>query len=318
VIAAISSFGQAIHHSNPQPLVCTAGPLNPIAGGPYYYSATLAPDQGSAYWYATTSTQFINNGNRVATPETSAGNFILADSNYMDNNAGDGSPTKTKITWNAVGLNTVTPATPLFVVVDYTAPASTGCANNMKVYPITPQNGFIVDIYNLNASFVPQTFGTTLSSCYSNIKSATYSGGAIVTDYGTNYLYFEVVAANFSSTWTPTLAISGLATGQTATIEWDYDTQFLNPQASGTPVTTNVTNTSTGVSIFVRVTVNNSTYEGLSNTDIVLTANGLSNGLPDVVNTDCAQVADDDDQSTQRLLARPTVTSVPAGTFITN
>jgi hypothetical protein len=318
VIAAISSFGQAIHHSNPQPLVCTTGPLNPIAGVPYDYSATLNPDQGSAYWYATTSTTFINNGTRVATEEVVGGSFVKAATNYRDATAGDGSPSTTQITWDAAGLNTVTPAAPLFVVVDYTAPASTGCANNMKVYPIVPTNGFIVDIYNLNASFVPQTFGTTLSSCYSNIKSATYSGGAIVTDYGTNYLYYEVVAANFSSSWTPTLAISGLQTGQTGTVEWAYDNTFSTVYASGDPVNTLVTNTSTGVSIFVRVTVNNGTYEGLSNTSIVFTANGVSNGKPDVINTDCTQTSLTDDQSTQTLQARPTVTSVPAGTFITN
>lgn len=316
MIAAISSFGQAIHHSDPQPLVCTSGPLNPIAGVPYDYSATINPDQGSAYWYATTSTTFITGGVRVATEEIIGESFVTAATNYRENTAGDESPTTTQITWNAAGLNTVTPAAPLFVVVDYTAPASTGCANNMKVYPITPTNGFTVDIYNLNASFTPQAFGTTLSSCYSNIKSAEYSGGAIVTDYGTNYLYYEVVAANFSSSWTPTLEVSGLQAGQTATIEWDYDNNFSNPQSSGDPVNTLVTNTSTGVSIFVRVTLNNGTYEGLTNTSIVLTANGVSNGLPDVVNTNCNLVEDDDDQSTQILQARPTVVS-PSNGFVT-
>jgi hypothetical protein len=317
IFATAGVFGQAIHHSNPQPLVCTTGPLNPLAGVPYDYTATINPAAGSAYWYATTSTTFITAGVRTAVEQAVNGTFVTAATNYRDATIGATSPTTTNITWNAAGLNTVTPAAPLFLVIDYTAPgAPAGCANNMKVYPIVPTNGFIVDIYNLDPAFVPQAWNTPLSSCVSNIAGASYSGGAIVTDYGTNTLYFEVVAANFSASWTPTLAVTGLNPGQTATVEWAYDNTFSTVYASGDLVNTLETNTSTGVSIFVRVTVQNGTYEGLAPTNIVLTANGVSNLKPDVTNTDCTVNSLTDDQSTQILLARPTVIS-PSGSFIT-
>jgi hypothetical protein len=122
IFAVTFSFGQSVHHSNPQALTCTAGPLNPIAGVPYNYTATLAPDQGTAYWYATQSTTFITNGVRSATEQTIGGSFVSAATNYQTATAGAASPNTSTITWNAVGLNTVTPANPLFVVIDYTAP----------------------------------------------------------------------------------------------------------------------------------------------------------------------------------------------------
>ena len=248
--------------------------------------------------------------------EAEGGDFVTAATNYQDATVGDASPSTTNIIWNATGLNTVTPLAPLFLVIDYSAPAVGGCANNMKVYPIVPQNGFTVDIYNLDQNKANPVFNTSLDVCSSNIKGASYNGTAIVTDYGTNYLYYEVVAANFSGSWTPTMAVSGLDASQSYLIEWSYDNTFATIQTGD--VTTLATNTSNGVSIFVRVTVNNSTFEGLADKNVVLTVNGESNSKPDVTNTDCTASSATDDQATQKLLARPTVTSVPASTFITN
>lgn len=313
-ISFSTAYGQAIHHTNPQPLSCTSGPLNPIAGVPYDYSATLAPAGGSAYWYATTSTTFIAGSARTATEEAVGGSFIATATNYRDGSAAAVSPSTTNITWNAAGLSTINAAAPLFLVVDYTA-AATSCANNMKVYQILPQNGFIVDIYNLDQSKANPVFNTDVPSCVSDIAGATYSGGAIVTDYGKNYLYFEVVAANFNSKWTPSFAVAGLQPGQTSVIEWSYDNAFATIETGD--VITALTNTSTGVSIFVRVTVSNGTYEGLSDTPVALTVNGVSDALPDVTNTDCALNTLTDDQAIQTIKARPRVTGTTGTGFIT-
>jgi len=314
-ISFSTAYGQAIHHTDPQPLSCTTGPLNPVAGVPYDYSATLAPAGGNAYWYATTSQTFIAGSARTATEQTVGGTFVAAATNYQVATPGAASPTTTNITWNAAGLNTITPANPLFLVVDYTADPLTSCANNMKVYQILPQNGFIVDIYNLDQSKANPVFATDVPSCVSKIAGATYTGGAIVTDYGTNYLYYEVVAANFNATWTPSFAVSGLHPGQSSVIEWSYDNTFSTIESGN--VNTALTNTSNGVSIFVRVTVQNGTYEGLSDTPVTLTVNGQSNGLPDVTNTDCTLNSLTDDLAIQTIKARPTIIGTTGTGFVT-
>jgi len=314
-IGTTMTYGQAIHHSAiPDPLVCANGPLTPFAGVPYDYSAILSPASGSAYWYATTATSFIAGGVRTTSIEAQGGTFVNVATNYQNAVIGAATPTTTNITWNAAGLKTVDATHPLFVVVDYTAPAA-GCANNMKVFQIIPKNGFIVDIYNLDQAKINPVWNTPFSTCVSSIASATYTGGAIVTNYGTNFLYFEVVAANFNAKWTPAFSVSGTQAGQTSVIEWSYDNTFSTIQTGD--VLTSLTNTSPGVSIFVRVTVNNGTYEGLTDTPVTLTVNGTSDGLADVTNSDCALTSLTDDQAIQTLKARPTVTAAPAtGLFV--
>ncbi len=304
----------SVHYTDPQKLICTSGPLTPFAGVPYDYSALLNPAAGSAYWYATTSTTFIAGSSRTAVEQAKGGAFIADATNYQNAALGATSPSTANITWNGTGLSTVNATNPLFVVVDYTAPAA-GCANNMKVYQIIPKNGFTVDIYNANQAKVTTAWNTDYSTCVSDIASATYSGGAIVTNYGKNYLYFEVVAANFSTKWTPSFSVSGTQAGQLApVIEWSYDNTFATIQTGD--VNTLLTNTSAGVSIFVRVTIDNGTFEGLTDTAITLTVNGVSDGLPDITNTDCLVTSLTDDQAKQILKARPTVTAA-TGAFVT-
>lgn len=310
-ISFSTAYGQAVHNTAPTPLSCTSGPLNPIAGVPYDYSATFNPTGGTSYWYATTATTFITPSGRTTTQEAVGGSFVTAATNYhADAIVPVAGSSTTNITWNAAGLSTVTPTAPLFVVVDYTGSA---CANNMKVYKIEPLNGFTVDVFNSDATLSTPVL-TTTSTCVSNIAGASYDGTKIVTDYGKNILYFEVVAANFSGSWTPNLVVDGLQGDQSATIEYAYDKGFTNMVTGD--VTTSETNTSNGVSIYVKVTVKNNTYEGLSDTPISLIVNGLSNGLADVTNTDCAKNSLTDDVAVQTLNARPKVTAA-TGAFVT-
>lgn len=318
VVITNTTFGQtATHHENPLPLTCSSGPLNPIAGNPYNYAVTATPAGGSFQWWATTDQAFIaagtnNIGTRLTSPAllgTSTSYGVTSTVNNVD------------ITWSSATLADAV-ATPTFVVAQYDA----ACANNLKVYKITPTNGFTVDILNLNAAKVPvdivNPYTAPFSTCVSPIQSATYSGTAIVTDYGTNVLYYEVVAANFTGSWVPTFSFPTPAVGMTITAVWDYDTGFGTPHPlnNGDPVLTSVTNTSNGVSIFVRVTIQNGTYEGLADFSYPLYVNGIDAALqPDVPNSDCASAPSlIDDLATQTLLARPTVTAVPAtGTFVT-
>jgi len=334
-ISFSTSYGQnAIQGFAPRPLTCVAaGPLAPIAGVPYDYSALLNPAAGSAYWYATTSTSFMAAGARVAGIEAaSPGSVVAAATNYMNNALGATSPSTTNITWSSAGLFAATVASgadpKLFVVVEYTAPAA-GCANNMKVYPITPINAFTVDITNVNAG-VSSAYDALVEQCFDKIQSAVFTGGVIDYDFGTNILYFEVVAANFTGSFTPTFLLGGLGDTQTADIAWDVavgggyansiTTGTGNGTYAGSAVPTLLTNTSAGVSIYVKVTIHNDDFEGLLAEPITLAVDAVNfEGQIDVVNSDCSPVivADFVDVATQNLNPRPTVTEgVPTIPFI--
>ena len=317
VVIANTAIGQAVHHTDPLPLSCTSGPLNPIAGNPYNYGVTATPAGGNFQWWATTDQDFITAGANNSSTKLTTGSGAL-----LGTSASYGVTSTTNnvdITWSS-GTLAAAIATPTFVVAQYDAT----CANNLKVYKITPTNGFTVDILNMDATKTAMAYGTPFSTCVSPIESAKYVAGAIQTNYGTNILYFEVVAANFTGSWTPTFTFPTPATGMTITAVWDYDGTFTvgatHAVNNGDPVVTALTNTHDGVSIFVRVTIQNGSYEGLTDFAYPLAVNGTDAASnSDVPNSDCTlPPSATDDLATQTLLARPTVTAAPAtGTFVT-
>lgn len=335
-MVATSALGQtAVTGSAPQPTTCTDDPLHPIAGKPYDYSAILNPAGGNTYWYATKSTTFVTAGARTAVEIVDDGTTIQTGaSNYRTAGAGAASPTKTSVTWTSGGLKGVdATANPLFMVLEYKGPT---CSNNMKVLQILPKNAFTVDILNIkNNGLSPLAYGTNDTQCYADIASAKFVAPNMVYDYGVNKLYFEVVAANFTGSFTPSFKLSGLKTGQTALVEWTVDKTFAGGFSAlgaaqnattgtaldfaGAAVTTNVANTSLGVSVYVRVTVTNGLYEGLTDDNVSLAVEAVNSaGDADIDNATCAAPATPfEDVATQTLNMRPTVTSDPAtGAFV--
>jgi len=320
-ISFSTAFGQAVNNPtiSPTPLTCpTNDPLNPIAGRPYDYSATINPANGTTYWYATKSTTFTNAGARVATEIPADGVAILAGASiYMTSAANATTPTSTQVTWTSEGLAGVTAANPLFMVVEYAGPT---CSNNMKVMKIVPKVAFTVDITNLdhtNAATLP--YGTAENQCYSDVAGSSYdlANDNITIDYGTNVLYYEVIAANFTGSYAPTFQLTGLQGTQTADIDWDYvkNTYANNLVTAGTgtittpaaTVSTSATNTSNGVSIYVRVTVHNNGYEGLSTDAIDLAVDAVDASLNQDVEPDCTTILAYGDVASQSLNARPTI-----------
>ena len=336
LLAATTTFGQMIHGSAPLPLVgCTTDATHPLAGVPYNYSVIVNPTGGDFQWWATKDVDFIKTTAGVTTNNSgtklTVGTDLLATSVNYGIAGGASNAANTDITWSSATLVGTTVAAPTFVVVQYTG-VSPVCANNLKVYPILPVNGFTVDIKNMDQAKVPVALYTDpMAVCVSNIESAKYQGGAIVTNYGTNVLYFEVVAANFTGGYTPSFQLTGLAAGQTVTsLELAVATSFASPIATtltagvyspAAPITIDptVTNTTTGVSLYVRLTIANGTYENLTDEPIALAVNGTNvAGELDVVNTVCATQTPFEDIATQTLTRRPTVTAVAAtGAFVT-
>lgn len=277
-------WGQAQHNSNPRPMTCTTGPLNPVAGVPYDYSATLNPTGGSAYWFATTTINFITGSTLTAIQEAPGGNFVMpAPINYQIGALGATSPSTTTITWNSIGLSQVTPANPLFVVVNYTADPLTGCNNNLKVFRIEPVNAFMVNVLNLGGSY-----SAPVSSCYDTVFAASYdlTNSCMIYDYGTDTLKYEIVAANFTTSYTPSFRVDGIQAGTSVDVAWNYvpnsttatvlGTLVVDGIIAGTPVTTTLPNTSTGVSIYVFLIVHNQVHEGITNDPVTLAAAGLN------------------------------------------
>jgi|GEM_PF-1714141 len=329
-------FAQATGGSEPRPISCTTGPFNPIAGVPYDYSADVAPLGGNAYWYSTLSTTFMTNYGRVAAEEAIGGTYVAAATNYMTSAAVPANPTTTNITWTSQGLANVTvgPADPpeLFVVVEYEN-ADPNCANNMKVYPIRPINAFTVDILNIeDATLVPLAYDETDDQCTDGVLSAQWIAnpapeGSIDYDFGFDTLYFEVIAANFTDEFTPSFRLSGLVNDQTADIAYGVvlgtygvtvATDAPNGDYPGSAVTTTVTNTSLGVSIYVRVIVRNNDTE-LPNTGntVTLAVDAVNAaGQDDVLHTDCTINGAFADNAAQIVNPRPAITPVAPGVFL--
>jgi len=337
-MVATSAFAQisnAVTVSAPQAVSCTNDPLHPIAGKPYDYQAILNPTGGTTYWYATKSTNFVTAGVKDAVEIAADGTTIMSGAtNYRTLGSGAASPNTTNVTWTSAGLKGVdATANPLFMVLEYKGPT---CSNNMKVYQILPKNAFTVDILNLkNTDRSALAYGATDAQCYADIASAKFVSPNMVYDYGVNKMYFEVVAANFTKAFTPSFKLSGLKTGQSALVEITVDKTFATgltalgaAQAAttgtalnfaGQVVNTTVANTTLGVSVFVRVTITNGLYEGLTDDAITMAVEAVNDSAePDIDNATCAAPATTyEDFATQTLNMRPTVTSVPAtGAFV--
>jgi len=223
---------------------------------------------------------------------------------------------KVTITWSdAILANTTYNSNPTFVAVHY---SGTACADNMKAYQIDPIQAFVVDIKNIeDGAKSILGYDVAESQCIANIASATFDGTGMLYDYGVDTLYYEVVAANFTGSWDPTFVVSGLLASQASTLEWTYAQPSTwdaltvwNPE--NTLVSTNETNTSAGVSIYVRLIVANNKYEGLTASTIRLAVDGENSlGHWDVVNADCSSpnAADLADFAEQTINPRPKITA---------
>ena len=333
--ASVTAFGQMKAGSVPLPLVgCTNDALHPLAGVPYNYKAAVTPTGGNFQWWATKDFDFIKDNAGVLV--NNSDKKLTVGTDLIATSASYGTTTSTDnvdITWSSATITGTTVTAPTFVVVQYDA-ATPACANNLKVYQILPINGFTVDIKNMDQAKVSLDYAAAYSTCVSNIASAKYDAvtKAVVTDYGKNVLYFEVVAANFTGSYTPSFQVAGLASaGQTvASLELYTDAAFATAAIPTTltagvyspalPLTVDasVTNTTNGVSIYVKLTIANGAHETLTDDAIALSVNGLNaSGEKDVVNTACNTQTDFEDTATQTLTKRPTVAAVAPGVFVT-
>lgn len=316
----------------PNPVVCPSDALRPIPGTPYEYSIAVPTNLGAGAdfdyrWFVTQDPNIITTTDGTTTitsnveAATGTGKFVQsAVDHYNDIDNGINEIT---ITWKSFVHD---PAKPVLVVIY--VEGDDGClTNNIEVFEIQPIHAFTLDIANLASDGVIPTTAT-YESCVSPVESAIYDvpNKTLIMDYGTNYLYFIVNAANFTDSWLPSFQLSNIG-GRSSTIEWQYPN--LANVATGWNLPSVAVKASagdgasvgsTGECIIVRVTIDNAKEETIADTPIELAVNGIMNNpetpaadytdprFADVHFTDCAQV-DFDDKATHILKPRPDLNS---------
>lgn len=306
IVALVAiSFSTAYAQLVPRAVTClTADALHPIAGSPYTYDIIVPTPAGTkAYtWFVTQDPHFINSGVLTANREVLPTSALIGATGTGYNDPATGTAS-ISITWKSFAYN---PAIPIFVVIQVQNTASTpdACVSkNMKVYKIIPQNAFTLDITNLGtggseteAGAIAGTYGSNIDRCIHDIVDAQYDATApegVIYDFGADYMFYEVVAANFSTSWKPTFTLTGADAEETVTVEWATDKLFTTPHAmtlSGTVWSSADVYTVAapsgfvgplGESIYVRVKLDHSVttlnYEGLADETVILAVDGTTN-----------------------------------------
>lgn len=308
-VSIVVAFGQAPNlsaalESCPTPkvitatCVATAGPLNPVAGTQYTYTVNVPTPIGdkSFHWFVTTDLNFIATGNLTNNREAGDGSgphIAASGTNYnVPTTATAPTDNSVQITWKAF---THSPTAPVLLVIQVTDEAD--CTNNnLEAYLIRPVHAFTLDIENLasdgkNASPLHETCVSAIQTATYVITNATTGEGEIQFNFGTNYMFFVVSAANFSHSYMPRFQVNG--TGLTGTrvisaVDWAYPADAVSGTwntttgaggaagdifTSNTPVTAQSTTGSvgaTGECIVVRITIQNNRVETIADEQISL------------------------------------------------
>ena len=356
------SFGQVLTHNGGLPVgvglpntlaACPSDALHPFPGQPYTYAITnpngsmVAADTYT--WWATKDPTFVDatniNGKTSTMLTTTSNDLVNVGAGYGVATAATPSMSITwssdilsKTKYQAIGADA--PKTSTFVAVMATGGA--GCTNNLQVYEINPLPAFTLDITNVDKAGITQAYGIDVPQCVDKVRSATYDPAThdVKMDYGTNVLIYEVIAANFVTSWTPTFTIkaNSLSTvagkTQTADISW-YSTLAGAQAGTGaietkagladgavaagaTPLTVAAgTNTANGVSLFVRVVIHNQKFESIADNPFTLQVDGQDATLQWDLNNSPAAVAcavagaDGLDEASQTIQKRPDIQSNP-------
>jgi hypothetical protein len=331
--------------SVPVPLtLCVGSAQQPKAGVPYIYRLdnTTADATGFRFW-ATKDPTFVSlDGTNTVTNQTDSlkRNYSTELFGYSDNYLTQSTTNEVSITWGPDILSrtsyqqgdigypgTITDPTSTFVVG-----WAENCADNIKVWEIDPRPAFTVDIKMLaDATKLPLPYNEPdEEQCIDEVRAAKYNTTTFEVDYnfGWDTLYYEVIASNFVTSWVPTFFLTGLGDDavQVATINWASSWanartgvfieggDITGGSITGTTALTSVSpNTSTGVSLFVRVLIANNNYEGLAAQTILLSVAGedavgfdLTDEATCTPPADAATAAVDD--GTSRVITpRPTI-----------
>lgn len=296
-------------------LTCGQGTgLAPLPGVSYPYTITTT-SAGKLHWFVTDDANIMTAQGAIAAaiePADGLSPYVLtADGAYND-------PDNTELTVNITWKSFDGVANNVLLVVYNTDAAD--CTDNMEVYRIEPKYSFSLDIAGI--ADAGNVGGIDATDCVNPIQSATYDGTTqtLTVDYGTDYVFFAVNAANWMTSWMPdNFSVATNGTSAVAVDGWSYPADAATTGAWNAVGTDPVlaADYPAGISdngfvaeacIIVRVKVDHATTtENLTAETISLTVNGemadpadgtTYSGYPDLdaptTGTDCISDATSD------------------------
>lgn len=309
--------------------------LNPIPGKTYTYEISVNPavSSGNIRWYVYNATangsNIITGGSMVAAiaaAEADGGTSqYLLDAEDGVYNLGTGvTQTSIDISWQSFDGSSTQ-----ILLIAYVEGEL--CADNIEVWRIEPSFAFTLDIAGLMED------GTTnygaapnANECISLVEGASYDGTNLTMDYGEDYIFFVVTAANFVHSWQPTFTIKDNTTETTVgvgDVEWAYPDQAISATGTWNAATDVVLAQDAsgavgdaGECIVVRVYLDhgNAENDAATGRSITLGVNGIMYNIPttDYSNTDLADMdpgdtapctQTDTDKATFDLTPRPEI-----------
>jgi hypothetical protein len=267
--------------------------LHPVPGTEYTYEVNVPTPPGTKYynWLVTQDQTFITGSALTAAPEPNdgSGDHIQATgAGYNDPITGTNT---IDITWKSWTLD---PANPVFLVI-YVQNDDACTTDNIKVYVIEPMHAFTLDLKNMDIN--GDTVLNDYAQCIDSVESAIYNVGAgeLQYDFGENYMFFVVTAANFTHSWMPSFQIDGsvlYGSRIVEFIEWAYPADavagtWISVPSGGSapgsiwqgtdPIYASDTTTvgADGECIVIRVTFQNNQVETLTDETFTLAINGI-------------------------------------------
>lgn len=241
IFAGLKSYGQDKNYVDGAsaacapvtPLPCvTEDALHPLPGKTYTYNVTVNPavSTGAIHWFvynATTNNNLITAGSIAATiaaaePDGGTSQFLLDADNAKYNLATNTSGT-IDISWQSFD------GTANRILLVAYVKGEGGCSDNIEVFRIEPAFAFTLDIAGLMPNGTLPASGNA-KECVTPVQSATYDGTNLTMDYGDNYVFFTVTAANFVHSWQPTFSIVANNTQSPVAltdISWAYPTEAV-------------------------------------------------------------------------------------------
>jgi len=217
--------------------------LHPIPGKVYNYNVTVNPGVTTGYvqWFvynATTNGTIITGGSIAAALTAAEANggtsqFLLnaeaAKYKSITNTSGT-----IDVSWQSFD------GTANRILLVAYVEGNGGCADNIEVFRIEPIFAFTLDIAGLLPTGALPAVGNNALECLTDVQSAVYSVNNLTMDYGDNYVFFSVTAANFVHSWQPTFTLTN-NTQSTITdatdITWAYPDQAILAAGTWNPVT---------------------------------------------------------------------------------
>lgn len=274
------------------PLTCagavTGAPeLSPVAGAPYTYTiAALPATVSSVLWFVTNDLNVIHPTTNLLTttrdPGDGTGTYLATSGPanvYNNNTATPNTSMSVNLSWKNFdgNINTV-------LLVAYVKGAA-GCTDNIEVWRIKPVFTFTLDVLSMNDDGSLGSTAVPASECVSPVQSAVYTPGTtdyLTMNYGKNYVFFNVTAANFVGSWKPLIAATA-TTGTIGTVEWAYPSQATLNAASQA---TGIWNPATSIVKKQNVVANDSVVGPLANAQcIIVRVEVINNAIEAPINT---------------------------------